>query len=122
MATAEEVESFLQSFKVCIEFGAKVRFRRTPKNVQGLVDLDMTEAQAIERIAKLTAVDYCIGPEPDRDEDGKEVWIFGCWECGVEVYIKLRLDPATPFSHPVVRSFHPAEWPLAYPHRKGGGS
>jgi hypothetical protein len=122
MATAQEVESFLQELRVCVDFGTPVQFRRTPKNVQGLIDLNMTEAQAIHRIKQLTPFDYCLGPEPDSDEDGKEIWVFGCVEGGVEVYVKLRLDTARPFSRPVVRSFHPAEHPLAYPHKKGGGS
>ncbi len=81
----------------------------------------MTQAQAIERICSLRPGDFCLGPEMDRDEDGKEVWIFGCVESGIDVYVKLRLDPKRPFSRPVVRSFHPAEHPLAYP-LKGGGS
>ncbi len=122
MTTKQEVESFLQGFRVCVDFGTKVVFRPTPKNIQGLVSLNMTQNQAISRIMTLTAFDYSAGPEPDRDEDGKEVWIFGCVDDGVEVYIKLRLDPSTPFSRPVVRSFHPAERPLAYPHKKGGES
>jgi len=121
MATVQEVDSFLQECRVCIEYGRKVQFRQTPKNIQGLIDLNMTEAQAIARIIKLTAGDYCLGPEADRNEDGKEIWVFGCMEGTVEVYVKLRLDPAKPFARPVIRSFHPAEHPLAYPHKKGGG-
>lgn len=122
MATSHEVESFLQQFSICVEFGTKVEFRRTPKNVQGLIDLNMTEAQAVGRVLKLSACDYCRGPEPDCDEDGKEIWVFGCLEAGLEIYIKLRLDPAKPFSRPVIRSFHPAEHRLAFPHKKGGAS
>ncbi len=64
--------------------------------------------------------DYCVGPERDLDEDNKEIWIFGCVESGIETYVKLRLDPNKPFSRPVIRSFHPAEFPLVYP-LKGGG-
>jgi hypothetical protein len=122
MATAAEVQAFLDQFRVCIDFGAKVQFRPTPKNIQGLVTLNMTQAQAIVRVCHLTPHDYCGGPESDRDEDGREVWFFGCVEAGVEVYVKLRLDPSKPFSKPVIRSFHPAEHPLSYPHaQKGGG-
>jgi hypothetical protein len=120
MATEGDVRAFLEQFRICIDFGAIVRFRRTPKNIQGLVTLNMTEAQAIARVSCLTHADYCKGPEADRDEDGKEIWVFGCVEDGAEVYIKLRLDPNSPFSTPVVRSFHPAEHPLSYP-LKGGG-
>jgi len=80
----------------------------------------MTQAQAIERVCSLLCGDYCHGPEADRDEDGKEIWVFGCLESGIEVYIKLRLDPSKPFSRPIIRSFHPAEHLLTYP-LKGGG-
>jgi hypothetical protein len=120
MASATEVQDFLDQFRTCIQFGAKVRFRQTPKNIQGLLTLNMTQAQAIDCVCLLTRDDYCSGPEADRDEDGKEIWIFGCVENGIEVYIKLRLDPNKPFSTPVIRSFHPAEYPLSYP-LKGGG-
>jgi hypothetical protein len=121
MATGAEVQAFLDQFRVCVEFGSKIEFRQTPKNIQGLVTLNMTEAQAKARVCALKRADYSSGPEPDRDEDGKEVWKFGCMESGMEVYIKLRLDPKKPFARPVVRSFHPAEHPLVYP-LKGGGS
>jgi hypothetical protein len=121
MATDREVQSFLDEFRVCVEFGSKVQFRQTPKNIQGLATLNMTEAQAIEQVCKLAIESYVCGPEQDRDEDGKKIWVFGCVEHSVEVYIKLRLDPKKPFARPVIRSFHPAEHPLAYP-LKGGGS
>jgi hypothetical protein len=122
MATAAEARAFLEQFRLCVEFGARVQFRQTPKNIQGLVDLNLTQAQAVDRICRLTLQDYCGGPEADRDEDAREVWLFGCVEAGVEVYIKLRLDPEVPFSRPVIRSFHPAEHPLSYPYAtKGGG-
>lgn len=85
MATEQEAQTFLDQFRVCVGFGAKVIFRQTP----------------------------------DQDEDGKEIWVFGCVEEGTEVYVKLRLDPDKPFSRPVVRSFHPPEHPLVYP-LKGG--
>ncbi len=115
MPDRARVQAFLEQFRTCVDFGASVHFRRTPKNIQGLATLNMTEAQAIARICRLTCAQYCKGPEADRDEDGKEVWVFGCAEHGVEVYVKLRLDPSKPFSKPIIRSFHPAEHPLAYP-------
>lgn len=119
MSSAQEVQTFLDQFRVCVEFGSKVQFRQTPKNIQGLVTLNMTQAQAVERACGLSSGDYCTGPEVDRDEDGKEIWVFGCVEGGVEVYIKLRLDPAKPFSRPVIRSFHPAR---SSTHSRGGES
>jgi hypothetical protein len=121
MATGGEVQAFLDQFRVCVEFGSKVEFRQTTKNIQGLVTLNLTQAQAIERVCALSHEDYCNGPEADRDEDGKEIWVFGCVENGIEVYIKIRLDQKKPFSRPIVRSFHPADHPLTYP-MKGVGS
>ena len=120
MATAREVQAFLDEFRTCVEFGSQVQFRPTPKNIQGLITLNMTQAQAIASVCALRCEDYSCGPEGDRDEDGKEIWIFGCQENGVEVYVKLRLDPKRSFSRPVIRSFHPAEYPLDYP-LKGRG-
>lgn len=121
MASGGEVQDFLDQFRMCVEFGSKIDFRQTIKNIQGLVTLNMTETQAKKRVCTLQRADYSSGPEPDRDEDGKEIWKFGCVENGIEVYIKLRLDPKKPFPRPVIRSFHPAEHPLDYP-LKGGGS
>ena len=46
MATGGEVQAFLDQFRLCVEFGSKIDFRQTPKNIQGLVTLNMTEAQA----------------------------------------------------------------------------
>jgi len=120
MATKREVEEFLGQFRLCIEYGSKARFRQTPKNIQGLAALNMTQTQATECVCRLRSENYCNGPEVDRDEDGKEVWVFGWIERGVEIYIKIRLDPNKPFSTPVIRSFHPAEHSLSYP-LKGGG-
>jgi hypothetical protein len=122
MATVGEVKDFLAQFRICVQFGAKVHFRQTTKNIQGLAKLNMTEAQAKQRVCQLEFTDYCGGPEADRDEDGKEIWLFGCAENATEVYIKIRLDPSRnrSFSTPVIRSFHPAEHPLCYP-LKGGG-
>ncbi len=120
MATSGEVQAFLDQFRICVEFGSKVEFRPTPKNIQGLIWLNMTVEQAIRRVCSLTYRDYVVGPENDRDEDNGEVWVFGCFEGACEVYIKLRLDPKKPFSRPVVRSFHPAEHALSYPLKAGG--
>jgi len=116
MATAGDVQDFLNQFRTCVEFGSRVEFRQTPKNIQGLVTLNLTQAEAIRRVCSLQCSDYCCGPQPDIDEDGKEIWVFGCVENNIEVYIKLRLDPRKKrFARPVVRSFHPAEHLLDYP-------
>ena len=122
MATVQEIEAFLGEFCTACRFGAKVQFRQTPKNIRGLVTLNMTQAQATEQVLALKVESYSSGPEADRDEDGKEIWVFGYVEDSIEVYIKLRLDQNKPFCRPVVRSFHPVEHPLSYPHKKGGGS
>ncbi|HZL33790.1 MAG TPA: hypothetical protein VFC78_00685 [Tepidisphaeraceae bacterium] len=119
MATAQEVQAFLDQFRLCVEFGATVNFRQTAKNIQGLATLNMTQTQAAERVCALRPTRYCKGPEPDRDQDGKEIWVFGCEENEVEVYVKLRLDTGKPFSRPVIRSFHPAEHPMSYPFKGG---
>lgn len=120
MATRVEVEAFLEQFRLCNSFGSAIRFRATPKNIRDLAKLNMTQAQAADAILRLTFENYSKGPEEDYDDEGKAIWVFGYFEGEKEVYIKLRLDPNHPFSKPLVRSFHLAEHPLAYP-LKGGG-
>jgi hypothetical protein len=121
MASAHEVRDFIAQLTTCIEFGSKAEFRRTAKNIQGLATLNLTEAEAIQLVCRFTSDNYCGGPEPDADEDGKKVWKFGFDMSGVEVYVKIRLDASAKrraFLRPVIRSFHPAEHPLHYPLRR----
>lgn len=119
-----DVEAFLEEFRTCVRFGGarRLHYSQSPKNIQALVDFNLTEQSAVEMLCSFNASNYCKGPEADVDTAGKEVWIFGCTLDNTEFYAKLRIDAGKESSRPVVRSFHPAEHPLTYPFRQDGGT
>ncbi len=88
------------------------------ENREGLLTLGITKAQRDEVIHSLTPEDYCKGPLRDETQPG-EVWVFGKYVEGTEVYIKLKL---TETGAPKCISFHPALRGLRYPFREKGES
>ena len=81
-----------------------------------LVQLGLTKANLEEILLRLSVMDYCQGPEPDRDRPGN-LWIFGREIEGHEVYIKLKVTQAGGGQIAKCISFHIARHPLEYPHR-----
>lgn len=72
--------------------------------------LGLTYDDVRDTLLKLTAEDYCRGPEPDRDPRYPgDVWVFVKNAVGsvVEIYIKLNLHPKG--HHITVISFHPPD-------------
>jgi hypothetical protein len=123
VATRQEVLDFLSLFKGAAMLG-HFRVRDRPKNRQGLVDLQATPAERLEVLLGLTPEDYVEGPKPDDTDPGKDVWVFGKTVRGTETYIKLRVakDPRKQTVHRAfLWSFHPAEHPMRYRLRGGGG-
>ena len=121
MTSRQDVEDFLADFQTAMEYG---QYRLVPReaNLQDLMELGLTPAQAKGIIGKLRAEDYASGPEPDDADPAREVWIFGCDVGGAEVYIKLRLAPVQGKKHvqlAKVLSFHKAKYPLRHPWREG---
>ena len=121
MATWEEVREFLMTFKLGIEYGC-CQFIGRPRTDQELICLNLTRNQAFDIICLLTPDNYSSGPHPDDTDRTKDVWVFGYEHDGVEVYIKLRLAPASGAHWPrgAVWSFHRAQHPMRYPLRRGG--
>ena len=121
MATRQDVQEFLIAFKLAIEYG-RWQFKGRQRTEQDLINLNLTGRQAAEIICGLRPENYSQGPTPDDTDSTKDVWVFGHDHEGTEVYIKLRLNPmpGRQFPRGTVWSFHDADYPMAYPLRKGG--
>ncbi|MEN6493142.1 MAG: hypothetical protein ABFD16_02515 [Thermoguttaceae bacterium] len=119
MPTRQEVAEFLAEFKAAVSLGY-VHWLPRPADRQHLIDLGITQNQALECIQHLTPDNYCKGPEPDDTKPDRCVWVFGDDIGGVEAYIKLALQPdkrKRHVTHAMIWSFHKADYPLKYPLR-----
>lgn len=112
-ATNEEAEQFLQEYRDKMKvFG--IAFLNRDKNIQGYLDLEITPVKREEYILKLTADDYCEGPNKDNYKPGASpYWVFGMGIKGQEVYIKLSKGVEN--RQALCMSFHVAEHPMSYP-------
>lgn len=114
MTTRDEVEVYLEEARQLIEDGQALLVMR-PKNAEALLSLSMSKRAAVLEVARLTAANYCAGPEKDRDRESQQCWIFGCDVAGCDVYVKLVVE-ALPQGRRRLKilSFHQAERPLSY--------
>ena len=122
MASRDDVVDFLRTFKGCVMLDM-LQVKDRQKNRQALIDLGVTPDERKETLLGLEPADYVSGPMPDDTDDSKEVWVFGKDVSGTEVYIKLRVveDPRRKDVYrAMVWSFHPAEYTIKYPLRRGG--
>lgn len=113
MATSEQVQTFLQDFKIKFGIWGIVFRDDRGKNAQTLLDLEITPIYR-EKILKLLEVtDYSSGPKKESLYGGSDMWVFGKIIKGQEVYIKITLG----FSGAMVIciSFHVADYPMNYP-------
>ncbi len=120
MATRQQVSQFLSEFKATVTLGLVCWVARLAER-QHLIDLEITQNQALELILKLTPDNYSKGPEPNDTKPDRDVWIFGCDAGGTEAYVKLALQPNIQKKHIVhglIWSFHKADHPLNYPLRE----
>ncbi|MDD2791539.1 MAG: hypothetical protein PHD73_00055 [Sediminibacterium sp.] len=116
MATSEEVQSFLQNYKVKLEIWGVIFRDERNKNAQALLNLDISPAAREKILRDLQLVDYCEGPKRENLYGGSDMWIFGKTISKQEVYIKITLG----FSgrQVICISFHIAEYPMKYPFKK----
>ena len=92
-----------------------VVFRNRDKNLQALLDLEITTVRRKEILKELSAEDYFRGPTKDVD-DGPDLWEFGRLLKGRHVYIKITIGK---MNRPVICiSFHLAERAIRYPFKK----
>lgn len=119
--TEPEIESFLKecrevinnSFFLCLN-------KNRPENKQTLIELGYNKQNVKDEIFSLSVKDYASGPKPDKTYLG-EVWEFGIFINGREVYIKLEIsrynDPGDLITTLYCISFHFAKHKLYYPYK-----
>lgn len=114
MASRLEVETFLSTFKTKMEV-FDVIFLNRDKNLQALIDLEITRISRKEILKELKVEDYYRGPIKDVDH-GPDLWEFGRALSRKEIYIKITIGMS---SKPVICiSFHLAERAIIYPFKK----
>ena len=121
MPTRGDVTQFLGEFSAAITLGyEKWVPRPLVDRHQQLIDLGITQNLALKIIQDLGPDNYSGGPEPDDTKPERSVWIFGATVEGVEVYIKLALQPheKKSITYGLIWSFHKAEFQMNYPLRK----
>lgn len=112
MVTENEVRRFLQQFfQKAKTFGLYFRDDRG-KNMQTLLDLEITPRQRKDIIMQLEVPDYIEGPLEDTLYKKGEMWVFGKKVKNNDVYIKISkgLEGCGAFCI----SFHIAERQLKY--------
>ena len=116
MATADEIQSFLNDFKIKLNVWDIVFREDRGKNAQTLLLLDITPKYREEVLKTLEVKDYSEGPKTEKLYGGSDMWVFGKNVKSHEVYIKITLG----FSNaPVICiSFHVAEHSMKYPFKK----
>jgi hypothetical protein len=114
MTLSSDVEAFLGQFRSKLEV-FDVIFLNRDKNLQALIDLEITRLSRKETLRELKVSDYYRGPTRDTD-GGADIWEFGTSVKQKEVYIKITIGIK---NKPVICiSFHLAERPIQYPFKE----
>lgn len=112
MATQEEVEYFLSQFNQKVKvFGLVFRDDRG-KNMQTLLELEITPKYREDIIMQLESDDYVEGPIEDTLNKKGEMWVFGKDVKGKDVYIKISMGISN--SSAICIFFHIAERKIKY--------
>ncbi|MCK5581160.1 MAG: hypothetical protein KAJ18_07790 [Candidatus Omnitrophica bacterium] len=112
-----EINDFLYKFKYFAENISCFVFVTRDKNMQILLDLNMTVAQALQDVIfQLTYLNYVEGPLADEKYADQGLYVFGFLYNEMELYIKL----SDSFKHNYAKclSFHKAEYKLKYPFKE----
>lgn len=80
--------------------------------------LGFTRLDIYNATRSLTYLDYVQGPLADNKGRPSDLWVFGSYIESYETYIKLVACIRNGSCETVCVSFHEAERPLSYPHRK----
>lgn len=114
MSSAEkDVDRFLRDFKQKMEVFDLIILRSRKKNLQTLLDLELTNVAVRKTLKDLVVKDYYKGPT--EDEFGPDLWEFGKSIKGEEVYIKIAMGSE---NRPVICiSFHWPEHKINYPYK-----
>jgi hypothetical protein len=113
MTTVEDVEKFLKDFKFKLDFFQIVYRDDRGKNIQALLDLELSPHQRTETIKDLKFTNYSEGPLEENLHGGSDMWVFGKEVKGNEIYIKISIENK---DCPVICiSFHISDYKMKYP-------
>lgn len=117
--TPDEVELFLQAFKVKVNTFEVVFLNERPKNsIKALLAISFSPANRRALLLDLQVGDYAQGPFADKIT-GLPLWVFGRRVNQVDLYIKIHMGASG--KPAVCVSFHEEEKdkaPLTFPYRK----
>ncbi len=116
MTTEQQVEEFLNNFKVKLRIWGLLFRKDRAKNAQTLLDLELTVIKVKEILGELEVEDYCEGPMTEKMMGGADMWVFGVIIKRNEIYIKITLGLDS--AQVICISFHTAEHPLSFPFKK----
>ncbi|MES2764501.1 MAG: toxin [Bacteroidota bacterium] len=110
----EDVENFLNRFHPKLGI-FNIIFRNRDKNIQALLDLEITPDKRLKIIENLKPIDYYGGPEELIDFPGQDCWEFGVNYKDAEIYIKISLGNLN--NSTICISFHRAERKMKFPYK-----
>lgn len=113
MAKKEDVQQFLNEFKVKMRVFDIVFRDERKKNSQALLDLEISTEKRRQIIENLVTDDYVDGPLDDVLYGISSMWVFGKNFKKTDIYIKIsqgRKDSSV-----LCISFHSAEFNLTFP-------
>lgn len=113
MVTREDVNSFLNEFKMKMDIWDIIFLDTRPKNLQTLADLEITSFKRKAIVKELTVQDFSEGPIDEVIFMGTQMWVFGKEIKNKEIYIKISMG--LPSKQTLCISFHIAEFPMSYP-------
>lgn len=111
----EEVERFLQNFKVKANIWPILFRDDRGKNAQTLAELEITPKQRETIVMELLVNDFSEGPLPDTLYKTTGMWVFGKIVKKTEVYIKITMGEVG--GNSICISFHTAEKAMTYPYK-----
>ena len=112
ITTKKDVKSFLEDPRLKIDV-FDIAYLRRDKNIQTLLDLDITPSSRTKIIKELEVEDYSEGPLVEKMNGWQDMWVFGKQIKGNEVYIKVTMGNENNKS--ICISFHIAEHLMKYP-------
>lgn len=113
--TKSEIESFLKEFILKMET-FDVVFENREKNIQALLDLEITAGERKKHLKELVFEDYISGPNQDTNDKSRlPYWEFGKSIKNKDVYIKISLNKVN--ESVICISFHLAEFSLKYKYK-----
>ncbi len=116
MITAAELASFLKDFKEKMKFWDVLFRDDRGKNLQALIDLEITPIERKTILEAIEAEDYSEGPLEEKLYSGADMWVFGKTIKKKEVYIKITMGAMG--SSVICISFHLAQHKMHYPLNK----